>query len=512
MYPPSIIILFIHLKFQKEYNVDMKSNNKLVKESLYLIKITCIWALFTMFAFLLNSFGWQESTIILTYVLGSIIWTILKIPYRYGLLLTFANVLSFNYFFTVPYYTFRVDDFQYLYTFISMFIVSGFVSYVVFISNRNRHIAHIRSLNNRYLFQLSELLYQSLDFKEGLTDAISLLERTLHAEVEVHVFDNTQQVFELIDTLEPINKANALDSYMTLKPQSFTNQDKIINFFPILINKEVRGFIFVSGVKLSVDAIEWMSTIGSILALAKQRIESIRLEEEAKLNYEQEQLRVSLLSSISHDLRTPLASIIGSSTLLMDELIERENDLILVRNIHRDAKWLLDSVENILSLIRLNKSNLNNQFQVVLIEEVIEEALKHFNQEDLSRLTIEYKHGSQFVNVEVHLMIKALYNLIHNALKFSTKEVSINTYIIEPWCCIEVRDRGIGFSKSVKDYLVEGFQSTKPIDAKYRQGVGLGLHIVSKIIDVHQGLLNFMPNQTQGTVVSIKLPIYKEDV
>lgn len=477
---------------------------------IHLSKVTLIWGIFTLLALLLDSFQWQESTIILTYVLGSIIWAILKIPYYYGLLLTLANVLSFNYFFTAPYFTLRVDDFQYWYTFVTMFLVSGCLSYIVFVSNRNRRIAHIRSLNNHYLFQLSELLYQSLDFNQGLQDAVELLESTLHAKVKVYVFDSTMQTNSFIDKLDHHNKSFAIDAYMTRNPQIFTRQNQVTTLFPIIINKEVRGFIFVCGITLSADAMEWMSTIGSILALAKQRIDSIRLEEETKHNYEQEQLRVSLLSSISHDLRTPLASIIGSSTLLLDQFANNETDMTLVRNIHNDAKWLLDSVENILSLIRLNKTNLRTQFQVVLIEEVIEEVLKHFNQEDLVRLRVDFRHQQVFINIEVHLMIKAFYNVILNALKFSTREVSICTYVTDSWCCIEVIDEGIGFSKSVKEYITEGFHSTKPLDTKYRQGIGLGLHIVSKIIDVHQGVFAILPNGTKGTVIRIKLPIFKE--
>jgi two-component system sensor histidine kinase KdpD len=474
------------------------------------MKIVLIWALFTAIAFVLNSLGWQESTLILAYVLGSIIWTVLKIPYGYGLFLTFVNVLTFNYFFTLPYYTLRVDDFQYLFTFISMFLVSGFTSYIVFISNKNRHMAHIRSLNNRYLFQLSELLYQSLDFEEGLKDAIVLLENTLHAHVEVKIFNHTQQVTEYIEQCESDIQSKVLDAYMTAQPQILDEPIQKSSCFPILINKEVRGFIFVNDVRLSDDAIEWMSTIGSILALAKQRIESIRMEEEAKLNYEQEQLRVSLLSSISHDLRTPLASILGSSTLLMDELKLNEKDNVLITNIQNDAKWLLDSVENILSLIRLNKGNLSSQFQPVMIEDCIEEALKHFSLEDIKRIHLDYQHSMLFVNVEVHLLVKAIVNLVHNALKFSTKEVVIKTYQTNGWCCVEIIDKGIGFSKNIKDYLTDGFQSTKPLNPQHRQGVGLGLHIVSKIIDVHHGQLSIHPNSTQGSIVTIKLAIHQE--
>ena len=152
---------------------------------LVLVKIIVIWLLTTAISLLLNTFGWQESTIILTFVLGSIVWTVLKIPYIYGTMLTLANVLTFNYFFTSPYFTFRVDDFQYLYTFISMLLVSSFTSYLVYTSNKNRHIAHLRSLNNRYLFQLSELLYQSLDLESSLSDAKDLLKSTLDSEVTI---------------------------------------------------------------------------------------------------------------------------------------------------------------------------------------------------------------------------------------------------------------------------------------------------------------------------------------
>jgi two-component system, OmpR family, sensor histidine kinase KdpD len=489
----------------------MKKQTSIKTHLINFLKIFLIWLFATIISLTLNTFGWQESTIILTFVLGSIVWTVLKIPYLYGTILTLVNVLTFNYFFTIPYYTFRVDDFQYLFTFISMLIVSSFASYLVYTSNKNRHIAHLRSLNNRYLFQLSELLYQSLDFDSSLKNAKDLLKNTLDSEVTIRIFDSVENVFELIETLDSELREPAIESFMTLLPKKQMFGLNTVSFFPIIIEKEVRGFIIVDGASLSADAVEWMSTIGSILALAKQRVESIKLQEVSKLNYEQEKLRVSLLSSISHDLRTPLASIIGSSTILIDQIQADQKDTLLAKNIYQDAQWLLDSVENILSLIRLNNQNLNVLFQPMLIEEVIEETIQHFGQDELNRININYQHGSQFVNLEARLMVTAFYNLIHNALKFSEKTVYIRTSLQDQVCTIEIVDEGLGISSETKEKIFERFYSTKPLDKKFRQGVGLGLSIVKEIVDAHNGSIHIGNNYPAGTIMSIRLPLYKED-
>ncbi len=488
----------------------MKKSHVNQSHLLILVKIIVIWLLTTAISLILNTFGWQESTIILTFVLGSIVWTVLKIPYIYGTILTLANVLTFNYFFTSPYYTFRVDDFQYLYTFISMLLVSSFTSYLVYTSNKNRHIAHLRSLNNRYLFQLSELLYQSLDLESSLNDAKDLLKNTLDSEVKIKIFDNVEDVYEFIETLDYQLREVAIESFMTHLPKIQLFGSNTVSLFPIIIDKEVIGFIIVNGAMLSADAVEWMSTIGSILAIAKQRIESIKLQEISKLNYEQEKLRVSLLSSISHDLRTPLASIIGSSTILIDQIQADNKDTVLAKNIYQDAQWLLDSVENILSLIRLNNQNLNGLFQTMLIEEVIEETIKHFGQDDLNRIQIDYHDGNIFVNIEARLMITAFYNLIHNALKFSEKTVYIRTALQEQFCLIEIIDEGIGITSETKEKIFERFYSTKPIDKKFRQGVGLGLSIVKEIVEAHDGTIHIKNNHPKGTIMSIRLPLLKE--
>lgn len=477
---------------------------------LVLVKIIVIWLLTTAISLLLNTFGWQESTIILTFVLGSIVWTVLKIPYIYGTMLTLANVLTFNYFFTSPYFTFRVDDFQYLYTFISMLLVSSFTSYLVYTSNKNRHIAHLRSLNNRYLFQLSELLYQSLDLESSLSDAKDLLKSTLDSEVTIKIFDSVEDVYAFIETLDYQIRELAIESFMTHLHKIQLFGSNTVSIFPIIIDKEVIGFIIVNGANLSADAVEWMSTIGSILALAKQRIESIKLQEVSKLNYEQEKLRVSLLSSISHDLRTPLASIIGSSTILIDQIQADNKDTLLAKNIYQDAQWLLDSVENILSLIRLNNQNLNGLFQTMLIEEVVEETIKHFGHDDLNRIQINLD-GNIFVRLEARLMITALYNLIHNALKFSEKIVIIRTSIQNQFCLIEIIDEGIGITSETKEKIFERFYSTKPLDKKFRQGVGLGLSIVKEIVEAHDGSIQIKDNHPLGTIMSIRLPLLKEE-
>ncbi|MBS3991099.1 MAG: DUF4118 domain-containing protein [Erysipelothrix sp.] len=489
----------------------MKKHKSSQTHLINFLKIFLIWLLTTIISLTLNTFGWQESTIILTFVLGSIVWTVLKVPYIYGTILTLANVLTFNYFFTIPYYTFRVDDFQYLFTFISMLIVSSFTSYLVYTSNKNRHIAHIRSLNNRYLFQLSELLYQSLDLNSSLKDARDLLKESLDSDVVIEIFDTVDHVFKMIETLDFELRDTAIESFMTHLPKTQIFGSNTISFFPIIIDKEVRGFIIVNGASLSADAVEWMSTIGSILALAKQRVESIKMQEVSKLNYEQEKLRVSLLSSISHDLRTPLASIIGSSTILIDQIQADNKDTLLAKNIYQDAQWLLDSVENILSLIRLNNQNLDDLFQPMLIEEVIEETIQHFGHEDLNRIQINYQHGNHFVNIEPRLMITAFYNLIHNSLKFSDKTVYVRSSLQDQFCLVEIVDEGAGISSEIKEKIFERFYSTKPLDKKFRQGVGLGLSIVREIIDAHNGSIQIRNNFPVGTIMSIRLPIYEEE-
>ena len=227
---------------------------------------------------------------------------------------------------------------------------------------------------------------------------------------------------------------------------------------------------------------------------------------------EQERFKGNLLRSISHDIRTPLSGIMGSGEMLMQMTKDQEELYGLSKNIYEDANWLHGLVENILSLTRLQDSDVMLEKQPEAVEEIVGAAVATIEKRYPER-QIDIRLPDEFLMVKMNgrLIHQVLINLMDNAIKHSPLKSSIRINIEreEDYVITKVIDRGTGIKEEDLPHIFEMFY-TKDKDRKDKdniRGIGIGLSICKSIIEAHGGKIKAENNTDgRGAVFTFSLP------
>ena len=263
----------------------------------------------------------------------------------------------------------------------------------------------------------------------------------------------------------------------------------------------------------SLDSFE-NSVVLSILgecALALENIKNAREKEEAAILAKNEQLRANLLRTISHDLRTPLTSISGNASNLISNYKKLDAAALSqsFNDIYDDSMWLINLVENLLAVTRIEGGQLNLNLSAELIDEVIAEAMNHISRKSREH-TIRIHSEKDYIlaKVDAKLIVQVMINLIDNAIKYTEPGSTIDIYTREVGHMVEVSvaDNGPGIPDEQKPHIFEMFYSGANKIADSRRSMGLGLALCKSIINAHGGSIAVSDNKPHGTVFTFTLP------
>ncbi|MEA5060426.1 MAG: ATP-binding protein, partial [Candidatus Pelethousia sp.] len=229
-------------------------------------------------------------------------------------------------------------------------------------------------------------------------------------------------------------------------------------------------------------------------ALAMDRYRSAQERIKSKAAVEQERYRSNLLRAISHDLRTPLSGIMGTSEMLMGMTDKTDSRYALADDIYRDADWLHSLVENILSLTRLQDGKLALHKQMEAVEEVIGVAVVAIAKRAPEReITAYILHDILLVPMDAKLIEQVLVNLLDNAVKHTPPENEISIRVSENRekgrAEFTVADRGSGIAETDLPHVFQMFYTTHRKAPDAQRGIGLGLAICESIITAHGGTI-----------------------
>ena len=215
----------------------------------------------------------------------------------------------------------------------------------------------------------------------------------------------------------------------------------------------------------------------------------IRKQEKMQLEIEKEKMRANLLRAISHDLRTPLTTIYGSSSAVVEnyEKMTKEQHLELVQGIREDAEWLTHMVENLLSITRIDNGKLNLVMQPIVLEELVDSVLTNFKKRYPNQDVI-LDMPEEFISIDMDpvLIEQVIMNLLENAVKHAKGMTTLSLMIIErdQDVLFEVIDDGVGFS---------------------HKDIGIGLSVCETIVKAHGGKLDRTNGRDGGAIVSFAL-------
>ena len=245
--------------------------------------------------------------------------------------------------------------------------------------------------------------------------------------------------------------------------------------------------------------------------VAKMRTNA-RISTEATVKARNEQMRADLLRSVSHDLRTPLTSIMGNTDILLsnDLALSEETRVRLIQDIHEDATWLTDVVENLLAVTRFDKDALEPNMRPEVVDEVIEEALRHVRR-DVSghAITVTPSEELLLARMDSQVIVQVIVNLVNNALAHTPDGcvVSITTKRIGDEVAVTVSDDGPGVGEQNHDRVFDAFFTSDETLTDGRRGIGLGLALCKTIVEAHGGRIWVDDVDPHGAAFTFTLPL-----
>lgn len=252
-------------------------------------------------------------------------------------------------------------------------------------------------------------------------------------------------------------------------------------------------------------AIAILDECGLVLENENSRREKRLIEEKART----EALRANLLRSISHDLRTPLTSISGTAALLLENELSEEKRRQMYISVYDDSRWLIDLVENLLSITRIEGSEKLTDIQPELIDDVFREAVSHADRMLKNhRFEISLDDELLLAYMDARLIVQVIINLINNAVKYTPEgsHITLSAHSEGDKVAISVSDDGSGIADEAKEKIFDMFYTANKGSGDARRGLGLGLALCKSIVQAHGGSITVENNVPHGAVFKFTLP------
>lgn len=242
----------------------------------------------------------------------------------------------------------------------------------------------------------------------------------------------------------------------------------------------------------------------------KQQMFMLAEREKLLKEAEKEKMRANLLRAISHDLRTPLTGIIGASSSYLENrsILTQEQRNELVTHIMEDSHWLLNMVENLLSVTRIQEGAANVTKTCESVEEVVSEAVIRLKKRlPEAQLSVQVPDELLMLPMDAILIEQVLINLMENALIHADSTLPVDCYVdaTEESVNFHVRDYGKGIPADKIPYIFDGSAYSGNTSPDISKGMGIGLSICKTIIDAHKGTINARNHDT-GTEFYFSLP------
>ena len=462
--------------------------------------------------------GFSEANIITLYILGVLITSIITSSKTAWGFTSVASVLIFNFLFTKPRFSLMAYGDGYPITFAIMFVASLITgSLASKIHNQTKQSSQA-AYRTKILFDANRLLQRASNDEEVLRITAEQLKKLLNREIVVFKRDKDglqTLVYGLEDSfqIEEIELKTASNILVNLS-SDYNNAQSRCDYYPMKTQLRTYGVVAVYKSEKEIDSFEnsiVLSLVGEC-ALALENLFNAKEKELAAVLAENEQLRANLLRAISHDLRTPLTAISGNASNLISNAasFDEQTKLSIYNDIYHDSMWLINLVENLLSITRLEEGRMNLNFTTELVDEVVAEAIKHVHQRERGqKITVVHKDELLLAKMDTRLIIQVIINILDNAMKYTPTD-SLVTVITEKQndkAVISIADNGAGIPDELKERVFDMFYTGAKKLADSRRSIGLGLALCKSIISVHNGEIFVKDNVPSGAIFTFTLPI-----
>lgn len=462
----------------------------------------------------------DPTNLVMVYLLG-VVMLATRLGRGPAMLASLMSVLAFDFFFVPPHLTFAVADTQYLFTFFVMLAVAVIISNLTVRLRAAVEQTQLREQRTAALSAFSHALATRRGQADIIRAAVEHIAEYFRDDAAVLLPDaaGNLQVRAAHPLVVKFNDKElgvarwAYDRGQLAGAGTENIPDAGWLYVPLAASHGAVGVLALVGSDVSLLPPEELLLLESMARQTALALEVERLTEVTRGNQvqiEAERLRNALLSSVSHDLRTPLAVITGSASGLLDDrrLTLTDGQRELLQNIFDEAGRMNRQIGNLLEMSRLQAGALKLRKEPQPLEETIGSACRQLESPLRGReLTISIPHDLPLVPVDGVLCERVFFNLLENAVKYTPagSPLAITAAQRAGEVLVEIRDHGSGLAAGDEELI---FQKFRRGAAQGRTGgVGLGLTICRGIIDAHGGRLWAANHPDGGAVFSFTLPL-----
>ncbi|HXN32853.1 MAG TPA: DUF4118 domain-containing protein [Polyangiaceae bacterium] len=436
--------------------------------------------------------------IVMLYLLGVVV-TAMRFGYIASLATAALSVVALDFFFTPPYQSFAVTDKRYYVTFAIMMLVALVISNLMQRVRRSAAAVREREARTARLYAMSRELSIAGSIEHITRVACRHLEDTFASSVSLLLLDSAGRLVPM-DPAGGAAKAAANSPALLERGRELMGGDASLHGSgpegeELLGLRASRGALGVVVLRSGLRRLfenpanrQLLEVYGNHIALAVEREQLAANAQRAQVDIQRERLRNALLSSVSHDLRTPLAVVKGAVTALIDgkDDLSPSRRQEYLETISDEANRLNRLVRNLLNMTSLEAGAIRARKEWQPLEEVVGVALNRLEDPLQGRpVTVEIEPDANLVPFDATLIEQVFLNLIENAIRYTAPDapLEIRAQKVEGGVEVDVLDRGPGVPPGHEEQIFEKFSRTSATAG----GMGLGLTICRGILAVHGG-------------------------
>jgi len=453
--------------------------------------------------------------------LGGVVAIAMRCSRPVSVTASFLSVAAFDFFCVPPYLTFAVSDYQYVVTFAGMLAVALVISAQTARLREHATQAAGRETRTEALYRLSRGLAGETSIFEAARAAAALAEQVFGTRAVMFLPEDDGRLSFRRRTSDPLPVPQSEESIAQwvfehghkagLRTDTLPGATAL--YLPLRGARETFGVLAIlpdpEGRIFAPEQQHLLEVFAGQTALAIERTISQRAAEDTRFHMQTEQMRSSLLSAVSHDLRTPLASITGAASTLRAQgnRLPLETQQELLESISDEAERMGRLVSNLLDMTRFESGGVELRRDYYPVEEIVGTVLQRMERQLEGRTILtELSENLPMIFVDDVLFGQVLWNLLENAAKYTQPGTPVDLAAFEEdgAVIIEVRDRGPGIPPGEEERIFEKFYRGKSNSAR---GAGLGLPICRAIVQAHHGTIQALPRKGGGAIFQIRLPI-----
>ena len=425
------------------------------------------------------------------------------------------SALIWDFFFLPPPFTLHVNELEDVLMLIMYFIIALIGGVMTSRVRKQERLTRERELRTNALYQLTRELSMTSGIDEVIKTSVKYIRKYSRLECSI-ILNGGNNVLD--KSVKPDNSLKLTDPELGIAEWSFQHSREAgrftntlpsteFTFYPLIGNKLRLGVVIIKQNKpLTGDEEAFWEAYRTQISNALEREFLNDIARRASILDESDKLYKSLFNSISHELRIPVATIMGASDTLLSGEFDRDTNMNLYVEINKASERLNRLIDNLLNMSRLESGRITPKLDwhdvhdlVYKVIEALKNELERFN------LEVSIPDDMPLVKIDFGLMDHVLHNLVLNATQYSEPgtTIRIKMYYDQHNFIIQVMDRGPGFPP---DELLNVFNKFYRLEGSISGGTGLGLSIVKGFVQAHNGNVSIENRKNGGSKITIRIP------